>query len=216
MRGAIVVEAQESAFDNWMDSYPTFAEQLARPAPDAAAGQALYAVCSSCHGAQGEGNEMLNSPRLAGLQGWYVKRQMANFKQGLRGSAAGDTFGSQMAPMAAMLADEAAVDNVLAYIASLPDSDPPVTIIGDVVRGEEIFTTCKSCHGPGGDGIWALNAPSLNGSNDWYTVRQLKNYKSGIRGAHPQDLYGKQMGLMAGVLRDDQAINDLVAYINTL
>ena len=61
-----------------------------------------------------------------------------------------------------------------------------------------------------------MNAPRLSGMNDWYVARQLKNYKQGIRGSHPQDLYGKQMTLMAGVLRNDQAINDLVAYINTL
>ncbi len=61
-----------------------------------------------------------------------------------------------------------------------------------------------------------MNAPRLKGVNDWYIVRQLNNYKQGIRGSHPQDLYGKQMTLMAGVLRSDQAINDLVAYINTL
>ena len=84
------------------------------------------------------------------------------------------------------------------------------------MRGEDIFVTCESCHGDEGQGIWALNAPRLNGVNDWYLVRQLNNYKQGIRGSHPQDLYGKQMTLMAGVLRDDQAIKDLVAYINTL
>jgi cytochrome c oxidase subunit 2 len=47
-------------------------------------------------------------------------------------------------------------------------------------------------------------------------VTQLKNFKQGIRGAHPQDLYGRQMALMSEILHDDQAINDLVTYINTL
>ena len=215
MRGAVVVDEQ-AAFDDWLDSYPTFAEVLERPAPDAAAGQVLYPVCSACHGAQGEGNEMLNAPKLAGQHGWYLKRQLKNFQLGLRGSNAGDTFGAQMAPMAAILVDDAALDNVVAYITSLEETDSPPTISGDAVRGEKIFVTCKSCHGAQGQGIWALNAPRLNGADDWYIVRQLKNYKQGIRGSHPQDLYGKQMTLMMVVLRDDQAINDLVAYINTL
>jgi len=215
MRGAVVVDEQ-AAFDDWMDGYPTFAEVLERPAPDAVAGQVLYPVCGACHGAQGEGNEMLNAPMLAGQQGWYLKRQLQNFRSGLRGSDASDTFGAQMAPMAAVLVDDAAIDNVVAYIASLEETVSPSTISGDAVRGEEIFVTCKSCHGAEGQGIWALNAPRLKGVNDWYIVRQLKNYKQGIRGSHPQDLYGKQMTLMASVLRDDQAINDLVAYINTL
>jgi len=52
--------------------------------------------------------------------------------------------------------------------------------------------------------------------SDWYLVTQLKNFKQGIRGAHPKDLYGPQMASMAEILSDDQATNDLVAYINTL
>ena len=61
-----------------------------------------------------------------------------------------------------------------------------------------------------------MNAPRLKGMNDWYLVTQLKNFRDGIRGMHPQDLYGLQMGLMAAMLTNDQAINDVVAYINTL
>ena len=52
--------------------------------------------------------------------------------------------------------------------------------------------------------------------SDWYLVTQLKNFKQGVRGAHPKDMYGPQMALMAETLVDDRAINDLVAYINGL
>jgi cytochrome c oxidase subunit 2 len=215
MRGAVVVE-EEDAFNDWLINYPTFAEVLARPVPDATAGQASYAVCSACHGAGGEGNEVLNAPKLAGLQDWYLRRQILNFRHGLRGADPGDTFGAQMAPMAATLVDEAAINNVVAYIASLPNTDSAPTISGDIARGEHIYTTCSSCHGTGGEGIWSQNAPNLNGANDWYIVRQLENYRQGIRGSHPQDLYGKQMTLITIMLRDEQDIKDVVAYINTL
>ena len=159
---------------------------------------------------------MLNAPNLTGQQDWYLKRQLKNFQRGLRGTDASDTFGAQMAPMAATLTDETSINNVVAYIAQLPDSAPPATLNGDVARGEEIFITCQSCHGQEGQGIWSLNAPRLSGVNDWYLARQLENYRQGVRGSHPQDLYGKQMNLVAGVLREEQAIKDLVAYINTL
>ena len=215
MRGVVVVDEQ-AAFDEWLGAYPTFAEVLQSPAADLVAGQSSYAVCSACHGANGEGNSSLNAPRLAGQESWYIKRQVKNFQHGLRGADSGDTFGAQMAPMAATLANDAAVNNVAAYIASLPTTDSPPTINGDTDRGEHLFNTCKSCHGPNGEGIWALNAPRLNGINDWYLVRQLENYKQGIRGSHPQDLYGKQMTLLTGMLRDEQDIRDVVAYINTL
>ena len=92
----------------------------------------------------------------------------------------------------------------------------PVTVIGDVDHGEDIYGTCAYCHGADGSGTQALNAPRQAGMSDWYLVTQLKNFKQGIRGQHPQDGYGPQMGMMANILPDDRAITDLVAYINTL
>ena len=41
-------------------------------------------------------------------------------------------FGKMMAPMAATLADDAAIANVVAYIATLPDAPAAATIKGDV------------------------------------------------------------------------------------
>jgi cytochrome c oxidase subunit 2 len=105
---------------------------------------------------------------------------------------------------------------VVAYIGTLPETNAPATVAGDASRGEEIYITCKHCHGLTGTGIWAMNAPRLSGMDDWYLERQLNNYKEGIRGSHPADLYGKQMGMMSAVLRSDQSIKDVVAYINTL
>jgi len=215
MRGAVVVD-EPADFETWLATYPTFAEVRGRPAANAAAGQAQFAVCSACHGAQGEGNAMLNAPRLAGQSGWYLKRQLSNFKHGLRGADSADSFGAQMAPMAATLPDQSAIDNVVAYIATLPSTPAQPTITGDTERGQKLFGTCLSCHGEQGQGIWSMNAPRLTGMDDWYLVRQLGNYKQGVRGAHPADLYGKQMNLMTGILRDEQSIRDVVAYINTL
>jgi cytochrome c oxidase subunit 2 len=56
----------------------------------------------------------------------------------------------------------------------------------------------------------------LAGQQDWYLVRQLQNYKSGIRGSQPKDTYGVQMKPMASMLANDAAMNDVVAYIDTL
>ena len=61
-----------------------------------------------------------------------------------------------------------------------------------------------------------MNAPRAAGMSDWYIKRQLQSFKDGVRGAHPTDYYGFQMGFMARMLQDEQAMNDLVAYINTL
>lgn len=215
MRGAVVVDAPDD-FRAWKSAHPTFGQMQDRPAPDVERGQALFGTCAACHGAQAEGNMMLNAPRLAGQDPAYLQRQLKHFKHGLRGANPDDAFGMQMVPMANTLADDAAIADVVAYIGSLPETEPDSTISGDAERGADLFQTCQSCHGPGGQGIWALNAPRLEGINDWYLKRQLMNYRQGVRGTHPDDLYGKQMNLLSGMLRDEQSVNDLVAYINSL
>jgi cytochrome c oxidase subunit 2 len=121
-----------------------------------------------------------------------------------------------MAPMAATLFNQEAVDNVVAHIQTLPDEPTPATIEGDVENGKKLYGTCAYCHGDSGQGIQAMNAPRTAGMSDWYLARQIQNFKDGIRGSHSSDYYGFQMGLMARVLRDEKSINDLVAYINTL
>jgi cytochrome c oxidase subunit 2 len=214
MRGNLVVE-EERAFQAWLSSYPTFAQTAARAAGDAAAGKPLYAVCAACHGLQAEGNPALHAPKLSGQGDWYLQRQLKYYKQGARGTHDKDVFGKMMAPMAATLGDDTAIDNVTAYIKTLPDNPAPATVKGNAKNGQKPYVTCGACHGSDGRGIQAMNAPGLKGMSDWYLVTQLKNFKQGIRGAHAQDMYGPQMALMAAILPDDQAINDLVAYIKT-
>lgn len=215
MRGKVVVE-DETDFEAWLDAQPTYAETQELAAGTAAAGQALYAVCGSCHGQQGEGNPALNAPSLAGQGEWYIRRQLNYFKQGVRGADSNDTYGQQMAPMAAVLANDAAVSDVAAYIASLPRATAAATIEGNAGRGQEFFVTCGTCHGRQGEGNYALNAPRLAGQEDWYLKRQIENFQAGLRGAHPDDEFGVQMMLMANMLKDDAAIADVIAYINTL
>ncbi len=78
-----------------------------------------------------------------------------------------------------------------------------------------MYEICANCHGKYGQGI-KMNAPRTAGISDWYLLSQLNNFKEGIRGAHPADKSGKQMGFMARLLLDDQAMQDVVAYMNTL
>jgi cytochrome c oxidase subunit 2 len=215
MRGAVVVDEPED-FDTWLANQPTYAQQSSRAAGNAAVGAAQYIVCAACHGQQGEGLVALNAPKIAGQSEWYLRRQLENYKRGVRGAHKDDSLGQQMAPMAASLATDAAIDNVIAHIQTFPDEPSPATIEGDVAKGAKLYTVCAYCHGGQGQGVQAMNAPRTAGMSDWYIARQLNNFKDGIRGSHPSDYYGFQMGLMAKVLHDEQAINDLVAYINTL
>ncbi len=214
MRGRVVVEDRDK-FAAWAGRQPTFAETSARAPGDAVAGQALFATCAACHGVRGEGNVALNAPKLSGQGTWYLERQLRHFRQGARGAQDKDVYGRVMAPMAATLADDRAIADVAAYIASLPDAPAAATLQGDVERGRQRFDTCAACHGARGQGIAATNAPRLAGMSDWYLARQLKNFRDGIRGAHPQDVHGAQMALVAGMLADDAAIGDVIAYLNS-
>jgi cytochrome c oxidase subunit 2 len=214
MRGKVIVDEQAD-FDNWLNSKPTFAETLAYPTGNAAVGAATYGVCAACHGQSGEGNVALNAPKIAGQASWYLRRQIANYQAGIRGADSRDIYGVQMAPMSRTLVNAEAIENVIAHIATLPDNPAEPTIIGDVERGRRTFQTCAVCHGADGAGRWGTNAPPLAGMSDWFLVRQLANFRERIRGGHAADVYGDQMYMMSASLSDD-AINDVVAYINTL
>ncbi|MDB5943695.1 MAG: cytochrome oxidase subunit periplasmic domain protein [Ramlibacter sp.] len=215
MRGRLVVE-EPAVYQAWLDRQTTVAQAGARVPGNAVAGKVAYAVCAACHGANGEGNVAMNAPKLSGQGGWYLDRQLHLFKQGARGTQDKDVYGKTMAPMAATLADDAAVANVVAYIASLPDAPAATTIKGNLDTGRRHFATCAACHGADGGGIAATNAPRLKGMSDWYMARQLKNFREGVRGHHAQDIYGGQMALIAGMLHDDAAVGDVLAHINTL
>lgn len=186
-------------------------------ADDATAGKTLYANCQACHGTRGEGNISMNAPSLTQLDAIYLKRQLQNFKAGIRGGDPRDSRGSQMRAMAATLADETAIDNVVAYIESLPNTRTAATVKANVNNGRDYYSmVCGSCHGPKAEGNSALNAPALAGVDDWYLVQQFELFRAGIRGSHADDKYGAQMKMMARALPTEQIVRDVVTYINTL
>lgn len=184
-------------------------------AQDTEAGKASFATCAACHGANAEGNKALNAPALAGQEAWYLERQLSNFKAGVRGTGS-DAFGAQMAPMAAMLATDADIKNVAAFIAALSPASITHDGGGDAAAGQALYGTCAACHGVQAEGNAALNAPTLVIQQDWYIVRQLENFKSGARGAHADDAFGAQMRPMAMMLADAAAMKNVAAYIASL
>ncbi|HET7202835.1 MAG TPA: c-type cytochrome [Steroidobacteraceae bacterium] len=214
MRGRVVVVDADS-YQAWLGAQPTFAQLQSRPTGDPAAGATAYAVCTACHGANGEGNQALNAPKLAGLPGWYLTRQLHNFKQGVRGGAPGDAIAGQMAAIAQPL-DDATIANVAAYVAGLPDVGTAETVRGDAAAGASQYTTCAYCHGARGQGSWSTNAPPLAGRSDWYLARQMQQFRQGHRGRHGQDFHGSQMSRMSGVVAEGQPTDNLIAYLNTL
>ena len=171
--------------------------------------------CTVCHGVQLKGNYIIQAPRLSGMAEWYAERQLLAFARGWRGTHEQDVYGMEMQPMAAALSAQD-IGEAAAYVAATQSKPPQATIEGDARKGRALYATCAACHADDGSGVEALGGPALAGLNDWYLVRQLLNFKSGIRGGHPDDGYGAQMRAAAQVLSDDQAIRDVVTYINSL
>ena len=88
---------------------------------DISKGEALYAPCAACHGPDAQGDESLQAPALTRLPAWYQITQLKKFKNGQRGTDLRDNFGRQMAPMVAVLPDDQAISDVVAYISSVAD-----------------------------------------------------------------------------------------------
>ena len=72
-----------------------------------------------CHGDDGEGRWGTNAPRLAGMNDWYLERQLQYFKDRVRGAHAEDIYGDQMNLVSNVLTRDESIKDVVAYINTL-------------------------------------------------------------------------------------------------
>jgi cytochrome c553 len=86
---------------------------------DPVAGEARYALCATCHGADAKGNKDMGAPALLGQADWYMYSQLQKFKNGMRGAHPDDVMGAQMAAMSQTLEDTTAMKDVVAYVRKL-------------------------------------------------------------------------------------------------
>lgn len=87
---------------------------------------------------------------------------------------------------------------------------------GNAEAGKALYAVCSGCHGADGMGQEATNSPRLQGQLESYLIRQIENFKAGIRGSHKDDTQGAIMRGMAATLPHEQAVRDVAAYISTL
>ena len=87
---------------------------------------------------------------------------------------------------------------------------------GDASRGAELFQLCAQCHGTDGGGNHGVNAPAIAGLDRWYVEGQLRKFRSGVRGAHPDDVTGMQMRPMATSLRTDDDLRAVATHVAKL
>ena len=210
--------------------------------PDLARGKQLFSLCAQCHGDAAEGKQNIGAPAIAGMPAWYVKEQLRKFSVGLRGKHFDDPEGMRMRPMslwltakrhasgeldkerAAFVAEgrpeklDPNIENVAAFVASLPATNPAAALTGaNVASGEASWALCGSCHGMQGEGSEPQSAPPLAGQSDWYLLKSLQKFKAMTRGYDgANDSSGAVMAGMSNVLADEQAMKDVIAYIATL
>jgi cytochrome c oxidase subunit 2 len=115
----------------YLNSLP--AQHIAADIPDSIdsvnRGRRLYQNCSHCHGNRAQGLFALNAPKLTDQHGWYLQRQLENYKKMVRGMHQGDLYGSQMVLMARLLQTEQSVEDVIVYIQTLSKHrQPPLPV----------------------------------------------------------------------------------------
>jgi cytochrome c553 len=88
--------------------------------------------------------------------------------------------------------------------------------VANVERGEQLFELCSQCHGANGEGKIDNLAPAIAAMPAWYIEMQLKNFKSGVRGLHPDDRGGLRMYPMSLWLRTEADQKDVAAYVASL
>jgi cytochrome c553 len=145
-----------------------------------AAGATKSAVCSSCHGPNGNSANP-DWPRLAGQSAVYIAEQLRLFRAGTRNNPI-------MKPLAGTLSDQDISDLAVYYeaqtVAGL-EADPSFWKAGAELyrRGDKArnIPACIACHGPVGRGNLAAGYPSLRAQESVYVVKQLTDYASGAR-----------------------------------
>jgi cytochrome c553 len=179
-------------------------------------GREVFETCVPCHDSDGSGNAAIGAPNIAGMKEWYVERELEKFRAGARGMHFSDVEGMRMRPMALSLASEDDVKAVAHYVETLTPVPHASSLPGDPQAGATLYATCAACHGDNGAGNQDLGAPRIAGTDDWYLATELRKFKSGVRGTNPKDREGRLMRPMALTLRTDDAIRDVVAYVETL
>ena len=74
---------------------------------------------------------------------------------------------------------------------------------------------CTACHLEDGYGLKSMNVASIAGLPRWYVTQQLRHFRDGKRGAHPEDKEGKMMQSMTQVL-DDKKVAFLGKHVQSM
>ena len=143
-------------------------------------GQDKVAVCSACHGS--DGNSVVGLwPSLAGQNEKYLTKQLRLVKSG----------GRVIASMTGLLdnLEDSDLEDIAAYYASQKNTVGQ-TDESKVELGRKLYyagnlekgvPACSACHSPRGLGNAPAAYPLLSGQQPEYVAKALKDYRSGAR-----------------------------------
>lgn len=180
---------------------------------NAANGEKQVAVCSACHGDDGN-SAAPNFPKLAGLGEKYLLKQLQDIQTGAR----------PVAEMTGLLNDKSLQDlaDMAAYYAA-----QPMQLSGSLAKevqvnsgakvdalklGENVYRAgntetgvpaCTGCHSPRGLGNNPAIYPRLGGQHAQYIEKQLRDFRAGNR---TNDGDGQVMRQVAAHLSDAEII----------
>ena len=180
-------------------------------AGDPKSGESKVAVCSACHGA--DGNSVVGLwPSLAGQNEKYLLKQLRLVKSG-------DRVIDSMVGLLDNL-DDSELEDISAFYASKKNKVGQVEesklelgrklyYAGNLEKG---VPSCSACHSPRGLGNGPAAYPLLSGQQPDYVAKALKDYRSGAR---INEDPSKIMAAIAYKL-DDTEIEALSSFVHGL
>jgi cytochrome c553 len=181
-------------------------EAAAVSKPDLAKGEASFAVCAACHGADGNSGSPAN-PKLAQQHPEYLVKQLQEYKSGKRNNAVMMGFASTLS--------EDDMKNIAYWVTTKKAKpgfakDKELVMLGErIYRGgiaDRQVPACAGCHSPNGAGI-PSQYPRLGGQHADYSASQLTAFRDGIRKNN------LQMTQIAAKMNDREirAVSDYIA-----
>lgn len=90
----------------------------------------------------------------------------------------------------------------------------PLMPAAQAADGKQLYTQqCVACHGAAGTGNAALQAPPLAGADADYIARQLRQFRSRVRGGESAQGPAATMQAIAQALPDEAALQAVAQYI---
>lgn len=157
------------------------AADTSMPTGDAAAGKDKIAVCTACHGADGN-SAIGNYPKLAGQNERYLVKQLQDIQSNVR----------PVPEMTGMLTgmDKQDFADIAAYYSSqtktIGQADPELVALGETIYRSGIRSknvpACSACHSVTGAGNGPAAFPALSGQHAEYTEKQLRDFRAAADG----------------------------------